>query len=646
MRKMCVPAFVTTSTLVLSGCSAVSAPKAPPKPMPAITAKFLTPVGTPEVTAVQFVDPRHGWIGVGWGPYLQSVAPASGGELLQTSDGGRTWLVVARTTQPILAIDFTSRQAGFVLEGWSIDQPNWTLYRSADGGRTLDELSHPQTDGGAIAMHFTSPAQGFIVSQNTLDVTSDGGRTWQSSATAQPKPGNFGGPMPYAPAFLTAATGVTSWANGLMRTTDGGRTWRTVYTVPGQVSVWGPVTFATPEIGYAALTLFKCSTHGDCGSILVRTDDGGVTWRLVAGSLTGRSPALPGGNLGIAAWGGESVAVKTQDGLDLSLDGGADWSSVQGPPLSDSMLSNVFTYSAGIGLFADDIYGNLMRLSPGNTWQPLSPDFGLTQVDFISRTKAYGIEHQDGQSLPVSSRDGGRTWHVFALPPNAASVTQLAFADARHGLVLRGPNAPALATSDGGKTWHPFGRGHPVSAQLFPGGQGYLLTRPGDATKPLALLATSDDGKVFKARRLPKDFPPSGGTVRFTSPLVGYAASIGGIWRTDDGGRHWRPLLLPQLTDRFPSTITLASDQKGDLWVLASFDRSGGAFTPQALYIRHSSGAWQEVKMPGVALPFDATTESLFVTSPRTAWLVTPAGILATTDGGRMWRVNKVAYAP
>lgn len=77
--------------IVLSGCTNASAARTPSKPLRPITSKFLGSVGAPSVTAVQFVDPLHAWIGVTGTPYFQSQKVPFGGTLLRTTDGGRSW---------------------------------------------------------------------------------------------------------------------------------------------------------------------------------------------------------------------------------------------------------------------------------------------------------------------------------------------------------------------------------------------------------------------------------------------------------------------------------------------------------------------------------------------------------------------------
>ena len=629
--------LVAAAAIILSGCSNAFAPRTPLQPLRPITAAFPAARGAPSVTAVQFLDARHGWIGVTDTPYFEGQKVLTGGALLRTSDGGRTWQVVAHTKLPILAIDFSSPQDGFVLAGaWLDATTQFTLYRSADGGGTLQELSHPQADAGKAGMQFSSPAQGFVVSQNTLDITTDGGRTWRT-ASAQPKPGSFGGPMPFAPGFLSATTGFTAWGNGLLRTTDSGASWQRVYSLPTSDNAYGPVTFATPQLGYAEAWI-NTPPPDTVSTVVLRTDDGGASWRVVSGVVAGGSdigtPPPNGPADALAAWGQEDVAMAMQGVLYVSRDGGVTWKAVAGPQLNMT-TGDVFTYDPEGELLTDDIDGNLMRLTPDDTWQSVWPTTALARVDFTSASQGFALTRGEGRGRLLRTVDGGRTWSTVSVPGRSAP-TDLTFASARSGWILRADGERLLATADAGRTWRPLGPRNVLTAQLFGNAAGYVLARP-DIAKPPVLLATPDGGRRFVRRSLPRGLS-AGGMVRFATPQVGFAASNDALWRTDDGGGHWHNVPIPAQIYGFLSVVSMTTDPSGDLWLLVASSRAGGMTTPQAIGIRHPDGAWQEVQLPGVEMPFDATGESLDACSRRQAWLATPAGVFATTDGGRTWQ--------
>lgn len=159
-----------------------------------------------------------------------------------------------------------------------------------------------------------------------------------------------------------------------------------------------------------------------------------------------------------------------------------------------------------------------------------------------------------------------------------------------------------------------------LSAQLFLGVSGFLLAQP-DVAKPPILLATSDGGERFMRRFLPRK-RTVGGTVRFASPQVGFAAWDEAVRLADDGRRHWRFVPMPTYLYAFVPIASMGTDPSGDLWLFVANNRAGGSTTPQEIWIRHPDGAWEEERSPGVALPFDTTGEPLDVYFLRRAWLV------------------------
>ncbi len=168
MRSLVLAA---AAAIVLAGCSNASAPRTPPKPLRPITATFLDSRGAPSVTAVQFLDPLHGWIGVMDTPYFEGQKVLSDGALLRTTAGGRSLQVVAHTKLPILAIDFSSPQDGFVLVGaWIDTTTQFTLYGSPDGGGALRTLSRRRP---------------WLVTPTGLFETRDGGRMWRPAAPSR-----------------------------------------------------------------------------------------------------------------------------------------------------------------------------------------------------------------------------------------------------------------------------------------------------------------------------------------------------------------------------------------------------------------------------------------------------------------------------
>ncbi len=94
------------------------------------------PEPCPVIRSVHFVTAQDGFAIAGGGPQLtKSLAPASGGELLSSSNGGHTWQRLAAPSDP-QSVCFTSASDGWLGAGGG-------LYRSTDGGQSWTLAAKP-----------------------------------------------------------------------------------------------------------------------------------------------------------------------------------------------------------------------------------------------------------------------------------------------------------------------------------------------------------------------------------------------------------------------------------------------------------------------------------------------------------------------
>jgi photosystem II stability/assembly factor-like uncharacterized protein len=135
--------------------------------------------GSAQVDQVDFVDARHGW------------AVGTTG-LLRTTDGGAAWTAVADPCGSIRSVRFVTPDLGYAIAGGSQVRTDAGLPAPAIGGELI-----ATTDGGqrwaavagaparAQTACFTSPASGFLGTPGKVWRTSDAGRTW-TLAFAEP----------------------------------------------------------------------------------------------------------------------------------------------------------------------------------------------------------------------------------------------------------------------------------------------------------------------------------------------------------------------------------------------------------------------------------------------------------------------------
>jgi photosystem II stability/assembly factor-like uncharacterized protein len=279
--------------------------------------------------------------------YFTALAPASGtvayaggpnGVLARTADGGQSWQSAgAPTSATILSIAAPTASTAYVLA------TDGTLQRSDNGGesyRLLDgsdpsmvavaatDADHVlligahgisrSTDGGATFVRvedadacgllLRAQVRGstvFAYSRRRLIVSTDGGATWRRIPLRK---GIFLADV----SFVSPKAGYVVSHFGLWHTSNGGRSWQRVDSAGASAAL--AVDFADARHGYAVVDRFGSFV----GGFVLRTSDGGVTWRpqLVSPAVI-RGVASAGGT--DYALAGESTLYATKTGGDTGL---------------------------------------------------------------------------------------------------------------------------------------------------------------------------------------------------------------------------------------------------------------------------------------------------------------------------------------
>lgn len=261
-------------------------------------------------------------------------------------------------------------------------------------------------------------------------------------------------------------------------------------------------------------------------------------------------------------------------------------------------------------------------------------------------------------------------WQLVNLPTNA-TLSDIAFADARHGWLV-GKNSTLLETTDGGNSWElralDLGDegAFTFTSVSFSGQEGWI------AGKPNILLHTTDGGTSWLRVPLSEKLPGAPNTVIALGPKVAeMSTDIGAIYKTADGGRTWQALVQEAVgvvrnMARSPSGKYLAVSSRGNfystwepgqeaweqhnrtssrrlqnmgfglnenLWLLA---RGGSVqFTEP-----NEIDAWKDAINPEFA-----TSWGLLDLAYRTAdevWVAGGSGnLLGSFDGGQTWQKDK-----
>ncbi len=228
-------------------------------------------------------------------------------------------------------------------------------------------------------------------------------------------------------------------------------------TAPAWVSQMSPVpvTFfsVSAPTGQAA---WAAGSNPGGGPAVVRTTDGGSTWRNATGDLQGEALYC------VFALDQDRAWVGTGSGrIFRTTDGGSTWTNVPYPPPESSFMNGVwfvdpaFGYALGDPPAGASKYVLLRTTDGGQTWDHMpdepvgDPGEGGLNNSFWWTDAMHGWF---GTSVDKVWRtwDGGATWQ--SSPCGAAASLGVAFSDNQSGLAVH-TDGTVSRTTDGGLTW-------------------------------------------------------------------------------------------------------------------------------------------------------------------------------------------------
>lgn len=269
-------------------------------------------------------------------------------------------------------------------------------------------LSHAQTwkihsnevKGDLVAIYFTSATKGFVAGDNGyLASTGDGGKTWQKYPLNTTENIN-------EIYFRNDNNGYLVAGRKLFITSDGGNSWRETVifraaSFKDGIPEFLSIRFADKKLGLAIGSVLNRKGDAVLDSLVMRTDDGGETWRrIIVPSKT---------ELFHLDFNGSSHGWIVGDkGLILhTTNGGLSWetqrSGVARALFNVDFRDDNFGFAVGGG-------GTILRTEDGGrNWEKISTRFPETfkRVDFADDKNGWIVGHK---GAILRSSDRGRTW--------------------------------------------------------------------------------------------------------------------------------------------------------------------------------------------------------------------------------------------
>ena len=285
------------------------------------------------------------------------------------------------------------------------------LFASVIEAQTPWKPAKVEASGDLVAVYFTSPTRGWVAGDSGyLAFTEDAGRTWRKHPLSTTEGIN-------EIYFRNEKNGYLVAGRKMFVTNDSGRTWQeTLIYKPGDFRTGTPeflsIRFADKKYGYIIGSILN--RNGDViDSLLMRTDDEGMTWR-------------------------RQIAPTKAELFHLDFSGNSH------------------------GWIVGDKGVILATTDRGETWrlQNSGTTRALFAVDFRDDNEGYAV---GGGGTILRTTNGGAQWEAVR-SGQTFTLKRVNFTDERNGWIV-GFNGAILRSQDGGRTWEKVAS--PSAARLF-----------------------------------------------------------------------------------------------------------------------------------------------------------------------------------
>ena len=255
-------------------------------------------------------------------------ASGTGGTILRTVDGGKTW--ERRAVPGAEKLDFRDIDAFDENTAYALSIGNGEdsrIYRTSDGGATWSlQLANKDPKVFLDAMAFWSADRGVAFSDSVdgqlVIFTTGDGRSWTRLPAASLPPA-----VPEEGAYAASGTNVAVYGSQhvwigtsrsrVLRSADGGRTWAAAATPIPTGSASGIFSIGFRDDRHGVIVGGDYQKVGEAVDNVAITSDGGASWTLAKGLTGYRSVVSHRANTTWYAAG--------PSGMDISTDDGKTW---------------------------------------------------------------------------------------------------------------------------------------------------------------------------------------------------------------------------------------------------------------------------------------------------------------------------------
>jgi len=520
----------------------------------------------------------------------------------------------------IITFSFTS----FAQDEWTLVHPYPTLADFQDA-------------------HFTSEQEGWVIGNNIVMFTNDGGDTWETQLSTV-------GEVLRRIVFIDENEGWVLGYKNIYHTINAGDTWE-LETLPEVIGSFNDVFFINNDIGWIVGSF----------NIVLKTIDGGETWIKLFNS-TPSNTVIESVSFSDELNG---CAVGSQYSFYLGFimitnDGGYTW-TVRTP--SDHSRFNKITLLDSVTGWVCGFSGELMKTEDGgNTWIDKSYVYyqgSFNDIHFFDSLKGVLL---DDEYMRLTF-DAGETWDSLVNLGHSSYQNSISsWADEK--LVTVGANGSIVMSLDGGTTWENINRG--ITSDVYQLGfinsfDGYAIT---GQWYPHELLITNNGGYTWTVDTIVGNGPFY--RMYVDGESIYLLNDFSQLMKTNNGGDDWVLLDVPDISTNYSDMqfvtnstgylcdsdgLLLKTIDGGNTWVDKSLngnfnlntlffvnENTGWMFDIQARVVLRTTNGGDDWEFTFLGDYFDYQPRSIFFVNENLGYATTTEGVLFKTfDGGINW---------